>query len=249
MPGQPEHAPLRDTSGREVTIPIDRSRVPVPRLLPPCPYEFPDPRKATTSETIVAHGGDFQPSTVLAAYRMGMFPWPHDDAEYVWFSPEPRAILPLDGLRISRRLGRTIRSGRFHATVDVAFEQVMRECAVRPDDGTWITPALIDGYTALHVAGHAHSVEVWNEQGGLAGGLYGVAAGAMFGAESMFHHESDASKVAMVALVQLALELGIELIDVQVLTDHTGRMGVVEISRREYLKRLDAALGREAGWS
>lgn len=219
-------------------------------MLPPCPYQFPDPRTVKTRETIVANGGDFQPSTVLAAYRMGHFPWPHDDAEYVWFSPEPRAILPLDGLHISSRLGRTIRSGRFRVTVDAAFPAVMESCAVRPGEGTWITPALIEGYVALHEAGYAHSVEVWDtEDDRLAGGLYGVAAGAMFGAESMFFRVRDASKVAMVALVQLARELGIELIDVQVVTEHTGRMGVVEISRREYMRRLDAALEREVGWA
>lgn len=241
--------PLRDSSGREVRIAIDRSRVVAPRIVPPCPYEFPDPRTARTRETIVAHGGDFMPATVLAAYRMGLFPWPHEDTEYVWFSPEPRAILPVDGLHISRRLARTIRSSRFRVTVDAAFETVMEACSIRPDDGTWITPALIEGYVGLNRAGYAHSIEVWDEQtGALAGGLYGVGVGAMFGAESMFHVVRDASKVAMVALVQLARELGIELIDVQVVTDHTGRMGVVEIPRREYLRRLDAALERDVTW-
>lgn len=241
--------PLKDSSGREVHIAIDRSHVLAQRMVPPCPYEFPDPRTARTPETIVAHGGDFMPATVLAAYRMGLFPWPHEEVEYVWFSPEPRAILPIDGIHISRRLARTIRSGCFRVTVDVAFETVMEACAVRPDDGTWITPALIEGYVGLNRAGYAHSIEVWEEATGeLAGGLYGVAAGAMFGAESMFHQVRDASKVAMVALVQLARQLGIELIDVQVVTDHTRRMGVVEIPRREYLRRLDAALERDVSW-
>ncbi len=190
------------------------------------------------------------PATVLAAYQMGLFPWPHEDTEYVWFSPEPRAILPVDGLHVSQRLGRTVRSGRFRVTVDAAFEAVMEACAVRPDDGTWITPALLEGYVGLNRAGHAHSIEVWDTASGdLAGGLYGVAAGAMFGAESMFYRVRDASKVAMVALVQLAHEIGIELIDVQVVTDHTARMGVVEIPRAEYLRRLDAALEREVDWT
>lgn len=241
--------PLRDTAGRKVDIAIDRSRVVAPRIVPPCPYEFPDPRTTDTSDTIIAHGGDFMPATVLTAYRMGLFPWPHEEAEYVWFSPEPRAILPLEGLHISRRLARTIRSQRFRVTIDAAFEAVMEACAIRPNDGTWITPALIEGYAALNQAGHAHSVEVWDEATGeLAGGLYGVAVGAMFGAESMFHRVNDASKVAMVALVQLAREIGIELIDVQVVTEHTQRMGVVEIPRREYLRRLDTALEREVDW-
>jgi leucyl/phenylalanyl-tRNA--protein transferase len=157
-------------------------------------------------------------------------------------------VLPLDGLVISRRLGRTARGGRFRVTIDAAFEDVMRGCADRPGEGTWITPALIRGYTALQEMGWAHSVEVWNSRGELAGGLYGVCVGAMFGAESMFHRETDSSKVAMVALVRHARRIGIELIDIQVLTDHTERMGGASISRGQYLRRLWRALNREVEW-
>ena len=248
MKQEKDQAVFRGSAGREVRIAVDRGAVRTPRLLPPCPYEFPDPGTAGRNETVVARGGVFYPGTGMAAYRRGLFAWPHEDEEYLWFSPEPRATLPVDGVRISRRLGRTIRNGRFTATVDRAFEDVMTLCAVRPGEGTWITPALIEGYVALHEAGHAHSVEVWDGYGSLAGGLYGVAAGAMFGAESMFYRVRDASKVALVALAEVALEIGIELIDVQVVTEHTQRMGVVEIPRRDYLSRLKVALQREVSW-
>jgi leucyl/phenylalanyl-tRNA--protein transferase len=196
----------------------------------------------------VGAGGDFQPSTVVAAYRRGVFPWPHAEAEFLWFSPDPRAVLPLDGLHIALRLGRTIRSGRFRITIDAAFEEVMRCCALARPEGTWITPALLRGYVELHRLGWAHSVEVWTPKGELAGGLYGVGVGAMFGAESMFHRVTDASKAAMVALVQHARAIGLELIDIQVLTEHTERMGGVEVSRDEYLAWLAAAVEREVRW-
>jgi leucyl/phenylalanyl-tRNA--protein transferase len=196
----------------------------------------------------VGAGGDLEPSTIVASYRAGIFPWPHAEEELLWFSPDPRAVLPIDGLVVSRRLGRKARSGRFRVTVDAAFEEVMRGCADRPGEGTWITPALVRGYTELHRLGWAHSVEAWGIDGALAGGLYGVGVGAMFGAESMFHRETDASKVAMVALVQHARRIGIELIDIQVLTDHTERTGGASISRAEYLRRLGRALDRQVAW-
>ena len=222
----------------------NHARPPLP--LPPCPYQFPDPSRAAPAG-LVAHGGDFEPETILTAYRAGVFPWPHADDEFLWFSPDPRAIVPVEGLHISRRLARTLRSGRFRVTLDASFEAVIRACAVR-DEGTWITSAVIDGYTRLAAAGHAHSFDVWDEDGALVGGLYGVAAGAMFGAESMFHHATDASKVAMVAMAEHAARIGIELIDIQVLTPHTASMGAVEIPRRDYLARLAHALKREVDW-
>ena len=216
--------------------------------LPRCPWRFPDPRRLD-DHGLIGAGADFAPATVVAAYHAGIFPWPHPENERLWFSPNPRAILPLDGLHISRRLARTIRTARFRVTVDAAFGEVMRNCAARRVEGTWITPSLIGGYLALHELGWAHSVEVWAADGSLAGGLYGVGVGAMFGAESMFHIQDDASKVAMVALVQHARALGIELIDIQVLTEHTERMGGVEILRDEYLWRLGKAMSRTAEWA
>ncbi len=125
----------------------------------------------------------------------------------------------------------------------------MRSCAAGRPEGTWITDALVEGYWQLHALGWAHSVEVWSANGRLAGGLYGVAVGSMFGAESMFHRETDASKAAMAALVQHAASIGVELLDVQVLTDHTERMGAVEMPRAEYLRRLEEAAGRRVDWT
>ncbi len=239
--------PLRDSAGRAVEIAIEVSTPCPAQALSPCPWHFPDVGQAPPDGPAAA-GGDFEPSTIVAAYRAGIFPWPHAEEEYLWFSPDPRAVLPLDGLVISRRLGRTVRSSRFRVTIDAAFEAVMRGCAERPGEGTWITPALVRGYVALHALGWAHSVEVWDSESTLAGGLYGVGVGAMFGAESMFHRQTDASKVAMVALIQHARRTGIELIDIQVLTDHTARMGGVAIPRAEYLRRLGRALNRTVEW-
>jgi leucyl/phenylalanyl-tRNA---protein transferase len=218
-----------------------------PRELPACPYEFPDPATADR-DGFVAFGGDFEPSTIAAAYRIGLFPWPHPAEELLWFSPDPRAVIELDGLHISRRLARTIRTAGFRVTLDAAFERVIRACAER-EEGTWITPAIIDGYTRLHEAGWAHSFEVWDAGGGLVGGLYGVGVGSLFGAESMFHRVSDASKVAMVALMEHARRIRLTLIDVQVLTGHTARMGAVEIPRAEYLERLARARDNTVSWA
>lgn len=211
-----------------------------PRPLPPCPYLFPDPRGAPP-EGLMAAGGDFEPGTIVAAYRRGTFPWPHEVQEYLWFSPDPRAILPPEHLHVSRRLARTIRQGRFRVTLDAAFPEVISGCAVR-EEGTWITPALRDGYIRLHGLGWAHSFEVWTDGGELAGGLYGVAVGGLFGAESMFHRVRDASKVAVVAMVQHCRRVGVSLIDLQVLTAHTASLGAVEVSREEYLSRLEAVM-------
>jgi leucyl/phenylalanyl-tRNA--protein transferase len=186
-------------------------------------------------------GADFAPATVVRAYRTGYFPWPHEDFEYLWFSPDPRAIIPVDGLHISRRLARLLRRLPFRLTMDAAFEDVVAACA-RRDEGTWITPAYRRGYGALHALGWARSFEVWDATGALVGGLYGVRIGRLFAAESMFHRVSDASKVAMVAMMQWVEDEGIELVDVQVLTEHTERMGAVEIPRADFLQRLAAAV-------
>ncbi len=240
-------APLRDTHGRPLHLDIEVHTARAPEELPPCPWQFPDPRR-TDERGFIGFGADFAPATIVSAYRDGIFPWPHNEAEFAWFSPDPRAVIPLDGLCISTRLARTLRSGRFRFTIDAAFGRVMRSCAAGRPEGTWITEALIEGYCRLHALGWAHSVEVWSRDGRLAGGLYGVAVGAMFGAESMFHRESDASKAAMAALVQHAAMIGVELLDIQVLTEHTARMGAIEIPRAEYLARLDAAAGSNVDW-
>ena len=160
--------------------------------------------------------------------------------EVLWFRPDPRAIIPLDGFHVSRSLARTIRRGRFEISVDSDFEGVMRGCADRPE-GSWIDERFVAVYGALHRAGAAHSVEAWHE-GRLAGGTYGVALGGAFMAESMFHRETDASKVALAALVQQLRERAFTLLDVQYVTPHLETLGAVEISRRGYERRLERAL-------
>jgi leucyl/phenylalanyl-tRNA--protein transferase len=190
---------------------------------------------------LVGVGGDLGPDTLLEAYRSGVFPWYDEGMPVCWWSPDPRAVIELDGLHVSRRLARTLRSGEFAVTFDREFAAVIRGCADRPDEGTWIVPDMIAAYERLHELGHAHSVEVWQD-GALAGGLYGVAVGGLFAGESMFHSRTDASKVALVAAVRRLRERGFRLFDVQFVTEHTARMGAVEIPRKEYLTRLRAAL-------
>jgi leucyl/phenylalanyl-tRNA--protein transferase len=190
---------------------------------------------------LVAVGGDLRPERLLRAYRRGIFPW-YDEADPIcWWSPDPRAIFELDGLRLPRRLRRTIRSGRFQVSVNRDFESIIHGCADRPREGTWLTPEMIAAYTKLHARGHAHSVEVWHD-GCLAGGLYGVGLGGLFAGESMFTRVRDASKVALAFLVDRLLARGFQLFDIQFLTEHTARLGAIEIPRLEYLRRLREAL-------
>lgn len=203
------------------------------------PFLLPELIEGTS---LVAIGGDLRPERLLDAYRHGIFPWYDEGDPILWWSPEPRAIFELDGLHVSRRLRRTLRSGRFSVTVNRDFAAVIRGCRDR-DEGTWITPEMLRAYETLHALGYAHSVEVW--QGGrLAGGLYGVALGGFFAGESMFTRVRDASKVALVHLVQRLRERGFTLFDTQFLTEHTERMGAVEIPRADYLARLKKALVR-----
>jgi leucyl/phenylalanyl-tRNA--protein transferase len=182
------------------------------------------------------------PEGVELAYRHGIFPMADErSGEVLWFRPDPRAIVPLDGFHTSRSLTRTLRRGLFEIRVDTDFEGVMRACADRPE-GTWISGRFVDVYRALHRAGKAHSVEAWRE-GRLVGGVYGLALGGAFMAESMFHRETDASKVALAALVTRLREQGFVLLDVQYVTPHLESLGAVEITRQEYERRLERALG------
>ena len=197
---------------------------------------------------LVAIGGDLRPERLLEAYRNGIFPWYDETTPICWWSPDPRAIFELDRFHVSRRLRRTVRSGRFHVTVNRDFSGVIRGCAEARADGTWITPEMIEAYEEFHSLGHAHSVEVWSEEH-LAGGIYGVAIGGFFAGESMFSRQSDASKVALVFLVERLRSRGFRLFDTQFLTDHTARLGASEIPRREYLARLQEALFRQASFS
>jgi leucyl/phenylalanyl-tRNA---protein transferase len=189
---------------------------------------------------LVAVGGNLAPATLLRAYRAGVFPWFDEGDPILWWSPDPRAVFELDRFHVPRRLARTLRSGRFQVTLDGAFGRVIRGCADRAE-GTWITPGVIAAYERLHQLGHAHSVEAWAD-GELAGGVYGVALGGLFAGESMFTRVRDGSKVALTALVGHLRRRGYRLFDVQVLTEHTARLGAVEIPRTEYLHRLAEAL-------
>jgi leucyl/phenylalanyl-tRNA--protein transferase len=181
---------------------------------------------------------------LVSAYASGWFPMAVEGGEIRWFSPDPRGIIPLDSFHISRRLARVVRSGAFTIHVDRDFEAVIRSCALADRDdegGTWIDAEIYDSYCALHQAGYAHSVEAW-QNGALAGGLYGVALGGAFFGESMFHRVTDASKVALVALVERMRERGFTLLDTQWTTGHLEQFGAVDIPREEYLRRLEAAL-------
>jgi leucyl/phenylalanyl-tRNA--protein transferase len=205
------------------------------------PWQFP-PATEADEHGVVGVGADLEPGTLLAAYRNGMFPMPIPGRRRLaWWSPDPRGVLPLDRLVVSRSLRRSVR--RYELTVDVAFADVVRACAAPDRDGGWITAEIEDAYVELHRLGWAHSVETWDaEHGELVGGLYGVKVAGLFAGESMFHRRRDASKVALVGLVERLRATGAVLLDVQWLTPHLASLGAVEISRAEYLEQLSTAL-------
>ena len=215
----------------------------MPTEPPATRWVFPHPADAGEDD-IVAVGADLAPGTILAAYRSGMFPMPLDAGHgglLGWWSPDPRAILPLDGLRVSRSLRRSC--SRYEIRVDTAFDEVVAACADPGRPHGWISDEMRDAYVRLHHLGWAHSVESWSlADGSLAGGLYGVAIGGLFAGESMFHRATDASKVALVALVRLLREGGARLLDVQWQTSHLTSLGAVEVSRGDYLRLLAEAL-------
>jgi len=191
-------------------------------------------------------GADLEPGTLLAAYRVGLFPMPVARGRRVaWWSPDPRGILPLDGLRVSRSLRQSCK--RYEVRYDTAFVDVISACAGIDRDGGWITNEIVRAYARLHELGWAHSVEAWNHDGELVGGLYGVAMGGFFAGESMFHLERDASKVALVGLVSHLRESGATLLDVQWTTPHLASLGAVDVPRQDYLEKLAEALEGEAG--
>lgn len=190
---------------------------------------------------LVGIGADLEPGTILAAYRAGLFPMNVDKRNLGWWSPDPRAILPLENLRVSRSLRKS--AARFEVRIDTAFEVVIDGCGDASREGRWITPAVRAAYVHLHELGWVHSVEAWSlEDGQLAGGLYGVAIGGLFAGESMFHRRTDASKVALLGLVRALDDDQPRLLDVQWRTDHLASLGVIEIGRDVYLGRLPAAL-------
>lgn len=209
--------------------------------IPPSMWDFPDPAAAPPGEDLLATGADLAPATLLAAYSRGLFPMDVGrDGPLGWWSPDPRGVLPLNGLRVSRSLRASTR--RFDVTIDQSFDDVMAGCAEQRRPQGWITEEFRDAYSRLHRRGYAHSVEVWRE-GALVGGLYGVEIGGFFAGESMFHRARDASKVALVALVDVLSEDPIDgrLLDVQWATPHLRSLGVVALPRGEYLRRLAVA--------
>lgn len=203
-------------------------------------WHFPDPATARDRQ-LVGVGADLEPATLVHAYRQGLFPWPHEGArDLPWYSPDPRGVIPLGGVHVSRSLRQRLRRSGWEATVDASFEEVVSACAGRPDPaGTWITPDMRAAYVRLHHLGWAHSVEVW-EGTELVGGLYGVLCGGVFTGESMFHRRSDASKVALVELEARLAEAGGALIDVQIVTPHLASLGAVAIPRATFLRILAA---------
>jgi leucyl/phenylalanyl-tRNA--protein transferase len=256
----------------ELLVPFDVHPVPLPPaeigLSPP---RFFPPPTVTTLEGLLCVGGHLSPEWLLDAYRHGIFPWPMwEDEPIAWWSPNPRAVIELDEFHASRSLRRTLGSGRFVVTCDRDFETVIRRCGDTGDRqrNTWLTPAMIEAYCEMHRLGHAHSVEVWQpfplpsgEGRGalpplplgegwsesalaLVGGTYGVAIGALFAAESMFHISRDASKVALAHLVAHLKSRGYDLLDIQQLTPHTESLGAREIPRIDYLRRVAASVGR-----
>ena len=200
---------------------------------------FPDPRNASASG-LLAIGGDLSPSRLIDAYSHGIFPWFNDDRDPIqWWSPDPRAVLFLDQMKISRSLSKRLRRGDYAVTVDVAFSDVVERCAAprASSDGTWITTEMHAAYTRLFTMGYAHSVESWHE-GRLVGGLYGISLGRMFFGESMFSVLADASKVALAYLVGQLEAWEFDLVDCQIMNDHLESLGACSMARSEFLDRL-----------
>ena len=214
-----------------------RNLDPIPAILTQRLW-FPDPRLAS-KDGLLAVFGDLSVDRLLLAYRSGIFPWSVDPI--TWWSPDPRGIIEMAHFHTPRSLARTLRQNVFEVTRDNAFRQVMKGCAKRDRSDTWIGPEFIEAYVRLHEAGHAHSVECW-QNGELVGGIYGVTVGGLFAGESMFHSVSDASKVALHHLVHHLLQREFALCDIQMVTPVTRQLGAVEVSRAEYLHRLAGAV-------
>jgi leucyl/phenylalanyl-tRNA--protein transferase len=214
----------------------------IPQPLGESRWSFPSPERWPPSD-LIAVGGGLEPATLIGAYRRGLFPMEVSalEGQLGWWSPERRGVVPLTGLRVTRSMRQSAK--RFEIRVDTCFREVMRACGDPAREDGWITDEFIDAYGALHDMGWAHSVEVFDRQGQLAGGLYGVRINGLFAGESMFHAQRDASKVALMALVRLMQDTGMQLLDVQWCTEHLGSLGAIEVPRAEYLALLAAALG------
>ena len=206
---------------------------------------FPDPRSAT-HDGLVAVGGDLHPDTLRQAYRQGIFPWPAPGLPLLWFSPPERGMLDFADLHLPRSLVRATRRHPFRLTIDTDFAAVIRGCAGSPrpgQDGTWITGEIVEAYERLHGLGVAHSAEAWRD-GRLAGGVYGVEVDGAFAAESMFYHEPNASKLALLHLIDHLGARGLDWLDIQVLTPHMARLGARAVARDRFLARLAATRAR-----
>jgi leucyl/phenylalanyl-tRNA--protein transferase len=205
-------------------------------------WSFPPPDRWPDSD-LIAVGGGLEPATLINAYRRGLFPMEVTalEGKLGWWSPELRGIVPLDRLRVTKSMRQSAK--RFEIRVDTCFTDVMRACGDPSREDGWITQAFVDAYTTLHQLGWAHSVEVFDRQGRLAGGLYGVRVNGLFAGESMFHAQRDASKVALMALVELMRAGGMQLLDVQWCTEHLASLGSIEVPRQQYLALLAAAVG------
>ena len=219
-----------------------RRRRPPHFIEPGGPLFFPNPEDYD-DEGLVVVGGDLFTERLLLAYDSGIFPWYDEGMPPLWWSPNPRAVLDIHDLHVSRSMVRVMRQG-FRLTWNQAFEAVMHACADR-DEGTWILPEMVVAYTELHRRGHAHSVEIW--QGAeLVGGLYGVQRGALFAAESMFHRVSNTSKLALIVAVRAVFSRGVRLFETQLLTPHLASLGARAIPRHAYLAQLARARARFA---
>ncbi len=205
-------------------------------------WVFP-PADSADEHGIVGIGADLEPDTILSAYAQGLFPMPLDpDGPIAWWSPDPRAVLPID-MHVSRSLKKSMR--RFHFTMNTAFVEVMTACANPEREHGWIDSQILRAYTRLHELGWAHSVETRNADGDLVGGVYGIGLGRMFAGESMFHTETDASKAALVHLTNVLDAAGVVLFDVQWMTPHLSTLGAIDLSRSEYLRRLEEAVNND----
>lgn len=205
------------------------------------PDHFPDPRRAMSEPNgLLAFGGDLSPRRLLAAYAQGIFPWFNEDEPILWWSPDPRCVFHTERLTPNRSLRRQLTGKQWWISTDHAFRDVVEACAApRPkQSGTWISPAMLDAYVGLHAMGHAHSVEVWDDDR-LVGGIYGVSIGRLFCGESMFSAESGGSKVALLALADLLRRWDFPLIDAQVTNSHLMSLGAVEYPRAQFLRMVE----------
>lgn len=208
--------------------------------------QFPDPSNAT-EDGLLAVGGDLKPERLIEAYSKGIFPWYSEGQPILWFSPDPRMVLYPEKFKRSNSLKRVIQSKRFEVRIDTAFEEVIIACSSIPrpgQDGTWITPEMIDAYIEMHRLGYAHSFETYCK-GELVGGLYGLSLGAAFFGESMFHKMADASKLALFQLVAFADNHGFDFIDAQTPTKHLQSLGAEIVKRKRFLSELKKSLGQK----